>query len=172
MDNIKTNGANPSSADESAIIILAGTNIGEVANPADSKLYKYVGGIAYYSARIQHFGDVETPWNARSEAYNVYQDASNPCIYPANGTQQYGTPLATYVYGDNHANAWLGRWGIVRNNWYVLTLKKIEGIGSPVPEDFSGEAGNTPDDNPPTSFFISAEVHILPWVKRTQQVVF
>ena len=172
LDNIKTNGANPSSADESAIIILAGTNIGEVANPADSKLYKYVGGIAYYSARIQHFGDVETPWNARSEAYNVYQDASNPCIYPANGTQQYGTPLATYVYGDNHANAWLGRWGIVRNNWYVLTLKKIEGIGSPVPEDFSGEAGNTPDDNPPTSFFISAEVHILPWVKRTQQVVF
>ena len=172
LDNVKTNGSAASSADLSAITTLAGTNIGAVTNPEDSKLYKYVGGIAYYSARIQHFGDVETPWNARSEAYNVYQHATDPCIYPANGTQQYGNPLATYVYGDDHANAWLGRWGIVRNNWYVLTLKKIEGIGSPVPENFSGSAGDTPDDNPPTSFFISAEVHILPWVKRTQQVVF
>ena len=172
LTNVKTNNTTPSDEDAAAINALAGTNIGAIANPANSTVYKYVGGIAYYSARIQHFGDVETPWNARGEAYNVYQHATNPCVYPANGIQWYGDPLTEHIFGTDHANAWLGRWGIVRNNWYVLTLNKITGIGSPVPEDFSGEAGNTPDDNPPTSYFISAEVHILPWVKRTQSVTF
>ena len=78
----------------------------------------------------------------------------------------------TITYGTSHAHAWLGRWGIVRNNWYVLKLKKIEGIGSPVPEDFNGEAGNTPDDNPKPKYYIAAEVHILPWAKRMQNVNF
>ena len=136
--------------------------------PANSKVYQYKGGISYYSVRIKHFGDVETPWSGPGEAYNVYQAAAPTLsIYPANATQTIDG--VTTVYGDNYASAWLGRWGVVRNNWYVVKLNKIEGIGSPVPEDFSGEAGNTPDDNPPTSYFISAEVHILPWVKRFQE---
>jgi hypothetical protein len=139
----------------------------ETLNTMLVNVERFKGGIAYYPIRIKHFGDVETPWNAPAEAYNVYQDATVPCIYPANATQT--VDKVTTVYGENYAHAWLGRYGIVRNNWYVIKLKKIEGIGSPVPEDFSGEAGNTPDDNPPTSYFISAEVHILHWVKRFQE---
>ncbi len=170
LTNIKTNGAAASAADEAAIKAIANPYLnptGGIAVPANSKVYQYKGGVSYYSVRIKHFGDVETPWNAPAEAYNVYQDATVPCIYPANATQT--VDKVTTVYGENYAHAWLGRYGIVRNNWYVIKLKKIEGIGSPVPEDFSGEAGNTPDDNPPTSYFISAEVHILPWVKRFQE---
>lgn len=175
MDNVKVNGGStPSAEDEAAIKAFANGILGEVANPTSSKAYKYVGGISYYTERIKHFGDMETPWSAPAEAYNVYQDVTKPCIYPANGSQTFTNAdgVSTIKYGDNHANAWLGRWGIVRNNWYVLKLKKIEGIGSPVPEDFSGKAGNTPDDNPPTSYFISAEIHILPWVKRYQEITF
>jgi hypothetical protein len=172
MSNVKANDATPSADDAAAIAALAASYVGTIANPENSKVYKYQGGIAYYSTRIAHFGDVETPWGAPSEAYNVYQDATDPCIYPTNGQQTYGSPAVAHNFGATHKDAWLGRWGIVRNNWYVLTLKKIEGIGSPVPEDFSGEAGNTPDDNPPTSYFISAEIHILPWVKRFQEVTF
>ena len=170
LTNIKTNGAAASAADEAAIKAIANPYLnptGGIAVPENSKVYQYKGGVSYYSVRIKHFGDVETPWNAPAEAYNVYQDATVPCIYPANATQTVDGK--TTVYGENYAHAWLGRYGIVRNNWYVIKLKKIEGIGSPVPEDFSGEAGNTPDDNPPTSYFISAEVHILPWVKRFQE---
>ncbi len=164
LTNIKTNGTAASSADESAINALANNYIGTVDNPDNSKVFMYKGGIAYYSTRIQHFGQDETPWSAPGEAYNDYIK-----VYPANGQSIHTTPI---VYGSSRANAWLGRWGIVRNNWYVLTLKKIEGIGSPVPEDYHGEIGNTPDDNPPTSYFISAEVHILPWAKRFQEVTF
>lgn len=170
LTNVMTNDTTPSTEDASAINTLATGYIGTIANPENSKVYKYVGGIAYYAARIQHFGDTETPWGAPSEAYNVYQHATNPCVYPANGQQTYGDQ--THNFGTTHKDAWLGRWGIVRNNWYELTLKNITGIGTPVPVDFNGEAGNTPDDNPDTSYFISAEVHILPWVKRTQSVNF
>ena len=163
LANVKVGGADATTAQLTALETLAGANIGEVANPENSELYKYVGGISYYATRIQHFGDVETPWNAPAEAYNHYD-----LVYPANATQTIdGTATQ---YGTDRANAWLGRWGVVRNNWYSLTLKKISGIGSPVPENFSGN--ETPDDNPPTSYFITAEVHILPWVKRTQEVNF
>lgn len=170
LKDVKANGGDPTPDDRNAINALAAAYIGVIANPTQSKVSKYLGGIAYYSTRIQHFGDTETPWNAPTEAYNVYQHATNPCVYPANGTQTIGG--TTTIYGTDHANAWLGRWGIVRNNWYLLTLKKIEGIGSPVPEDFNGTAGNTPDDNPKPKYYIAAEIHILPWVKRTQEVVF
>ena len=162
LANVKVGGAEVDGA-QAALETLAADNIGVVDNPANSKVYKYVGGNSYYATRIQHFGDNETPWNGPAEAYNHYD-----LVYPTNATQTIdGT---TIKYGADRASAWLGRWGVVRNNWYVLTLKKITGIGSPVPEDFSGN--ETPDDNPPTSYFITAEVHILPWVKRTQDVEF
>ena len=164
MKNIKTNEAPASTTDAEVITDLAGSSLGTLT-AANSKLYKYVDGYSYYTERIKHFGDMETPWNGPGEAYNNYVE-----VYPANG--QTTIDEVTTTYGSTRANAWLGRWGVVRNNWYVLTIKGIQGIGSPVPEDFSGEAGVTPDDNPDTSYFISAEIHILPWVKRTQEVTF
>lgn len=162
LANVKVGGATVEGA-QAALETLAAGNIGVVANPDKSTVYKYVGGYSYYATRIQHFGDVETPWNGPAEAYNHYD-----LVYPLNATQTIDGK--TTQYGTSRASAWLGRWGVVRNNWYSLTLKKITGIGSPVPEDFSGK--DTPDDNPPTSYFITAEVHILPWVKRTQEVEF
>lgn len=174
--NVKEDGADVTDATELAkIAALVGVTAEgtDVENPANSKVYKYVGGKAYYAARIAHFGDAETPWNAPSEAFNVYYDATNPCIYPENGTNlSVDGNTAAYVYGTNRAHAWLGRWGIVRNNWYSVKITDIKGLGTPVPEDFNGEAGNTPDDNPPAKYYISAEIHILPWVKRIQNITF
>ena len=163
LDNVEVGGATPSTEEADEINTLANGIIGVVANPANSKLLKYTGGISYYATRIQHFGDIETPWDGPAEAYNNYD-----LVYPANATQTIKDK--TTQYGTSRASAWLGRWGVVRNNWYSLTLKSLSGIGYPVPEDFSSNA--TPDDNPPTSYFITAEVHILPWVKRTQEVNF
>jgi hypothetical protein len=91
-------------------------------------------------------------------------------IYPTNGKSVHDTPI---TYGASRAAAWLGRWSIVRNNWYVLDIKKVEGLGSPVPEDYSGNGvGPTPDDNPGREYYIAAEIHILPWAKRYQSVSF
>ena len=161
LANVKVDGAAATAEQVAALEALAADNIGKVDNPANSKLLKYTGGISYYATRIQHFGDVETPWDGPAEAYNNYD-----LVYPLNATQTIDGK--TTQYGTSRASAWLGRWGVVRNNWYSLNLTQINGIGSPVPEDFSGNG--TPDDNPPTSYFITAEVHILPWVKRTQDV--
>lgn len=142
-----------------------------------TKFYKYAGGISYYSMRIAHFGGTdiasgdknftngETPWSAPSPAYNNYAK-----IYPSDGQSIHDTPIN---YGASRAAAWLGRWSIVRNNWYVLDIKKVEGLGSPVPEDYSGTGiGNTPDDNPGREYYIAAEIHIMPWAKRYQKVSF
>lgn len=131
-------------------------------------VYEYLNGVSYYSARIAHFGDTETPWSAPDAATNIYDK-----IYPTSGNSEHTTPIA---YGASRAAAWLGRWGVVRNNWYSLTVSDIEGIGDAEPKDYSatanpGDPGNTPDDNPRPHYFIKAHIHILPWVKRSQNVI-
>lgn len=129
---------------------------------------KYTDGVTYYATRIAHFGDVETPWNTTEAAYNDYEK-----IYPTNGQGLNGKD-----YGADRKNAWLGRWGIVRNNWYTLNIEAIKGIGDATPLNYDGTAtgpngeipGGTPDDNPEPKYYISAHIHITPWVKRTQNV--
>ena len=70
-----------------------------------------------------------------------------------------GTPYN----GDN--NAFLGRYGVLRNNWYELSVKSISNLGYPeVPE----VKPNVPDDE--NDKYINVEVKILDWAKRTQQV--
>ena len=95
----------------------------------------YVNGESYYIARIKHFGDDLTPWNAGEDTYG-------------NDNEKY-----------------LGRYGVLRNNWYDLTVNKISGPGYPdVPE----VKPNTPDDE--DTKYISVSVKILDWAKRSQSV--
>lgn len=133
----------------------------------------YQGGVAYYAVRIAHFGDEETLWSAPNSAYNNYD-----LIYPTNGKSKHttgDTPDTPITYGASREAAWLGRWGVVRNNWYSLTVNDVVGVGDAVPVDYSGtgtgEPGTTPDDNPDPKYFIAAHVHIVPWVLREQGVV-
>lgn len=95
----------------------------------------YKNGESYYIARIKHFGDDLTPWNE--------------------GNATYG--------GKNLE--WLGRYGVLRNNWYDLTINKISGPGYPdVPE-----VKPTDSDDEDTKY-ISVSVKILSWAKRSQNV--
>lgn len=95
----------------------------------------YKNGESYYIARIKHFGDDLTPWKEG--------DAT---------------------YGENNLN-WLGRYGVLRNNWYDLTINKISGPGYPdVPKVKPGDA----DDE--DTKYISVSVKILSWAKRSQNV--
>ena len=123
---------------------------------------EYTNGLTYYATRIGHFHDIETPWSTGPESYDKYAD-----IYPTDGQSVNESPSVDY--GTSRANAWLGRWGIVRNNWYSLTVSAINGIGDAIPVNYSGDA--TPDDNPEPKYYIAAHIHILPWVKRTQNVI-
>ena len=92
----------------------------------------YLKGVTYYIARIKHFGDHLTPWAAGNE-----------------------------TYGGKNLN-WLGRYGVLRNNWYDLTINTISGPGYPdVPE----VKPTDPDDE--DTKYISVSVKILDWAKRS-----
>lgn len=74
------------------------------------------------------------------------------------------TPWSSGGYGSDNLS-FLGRYGMLRNNWYELTVSSVSGPGYPsVPE----VKPNTPDDE--DDKYISVSVKILKWAKRTQNV--
>lgn len=128
LSNIKVTGVTLQQTDIDAINAKLGLKEGE-------GISTYQDAEAYYIARIKHFGDDLTPWNA--------------------GNENYG--------GKNLE--WLGRYGVLRNNWYDLTVNSISGPGYPnVPE----VKPDTPDDE--NTKYISVSVKILDWAKRSQSV--
>lgn len=104
----------------------------------------YEDGVAYYRLLIKHFGDIDTPW---AEA-----DKSGADSYP---------DVAGGVTGENQ---WLGRYGMVRNNWYDLTVTGARELGSPTIPDVT----NTYDDDVNN---LAVTINILSWAKRTQSVI-
>ena len=99
------------------------------------KYYKD-GQVFYHVSRIEHFGDEYTPWTD-------------------------GDDGERYEYtNEKH----LGRYGVVRNNWYELNITAITSPGEPEIPD----TPDTPDDE--ETGYVKAEIHILAWAKRTQDV--
>ena len=123
---------------------------------ADNVVSLYKNGWSYYNVRIKHFGEVETPWTSGG-TYVTQPGTTTEQIYK----------LSDAAWGDN---AFLGRYGIVRDNWYKLTISAINKLGSATPPDVTGDP--TPDDEIEKEYYISAHVHILPWVLRSQSVEF
>lgn len=68
------------------------------------------------------------------------------------------------TYNGNNAN-WLGRYGVLRNNWYELTVSSVSGPGYP---DIPKVNPTDPDDE--NKQFINVEVKILDWAKRSQSI--
>lgn len=74
------------------------------------------------------------------------------------------TPWASgQTYTDNAK--FLGRYGVLRNNWYDLTVSKVSAPGYP---DVPVVNPDVPDDE--DTKYINVEVKILDWAKRSQQV--
>ena len=76
-------------------------------------------------------------------------------LTPWKSGQAYGTDNATF----------LGRYGVLRNNWYDLTVTKFSAPGYP---DVPVVNPDVPDDE--DTKYINVEVKILDWAKRSQQV--
>lgn len=68
------------------------------------------------------------------------------------------------AYGSNNEK-YLGRYGVLRNNWYDLSVTSISNLGYPEVPEVKPE---TPDDE--NDQYINVEVKILDWAKRSQQV--
>lgn len=98
-------------------------------------LSTFESGVSYYIARVKHFGDYLTKWEAGND-----------------------------TYGSNNAN-WLGRYGVLRNNWYELSVSSVSGPGYPdVPKV------NPTDSDDVNDQYINVEVKILDWAKRSQSI--
>ena len=75
------------------------------------------------------------------------------------------TPWASgQAYGTDNAT-FLGRYGVLRNNWYDLTVSKVSAPGYP---DVPVVKPETTDDE--DTKYINVEVKILDWAKRSQSV--
>lgn len=114
-----------------------------------AKVEYFKGGVSYYVIRVKHFGDDLTPWNSGEYATK-----------PVNGDVD-----AIYPNDTRRDANYLGRYGMVRNNWYDIKLGEILKVGSSTVPEVSGD--DTPDDEL-DELFIKARINILSWAKRTQ----
>lgn len=81
--------------------------------------------------------------------------------------KHFGDDLTSWEsgsYGKNNLE-YLGRYGVLRNNWYELTVQSVSGPGYPSVPDVKP---NTPDDE--DDKYINVSVKILDWAKRSQNV--
>ncbi len=95
----------------------------------------YKDGESYYIARIKHFGAL-TPWTEGQETYGTNNEENN--------------------------TKYLGRYGVLRNNWYELKVGSVSGPGTP---DVPTIKPDVPDDE--SYRYISVSVKILDWAKRS-----
>lgn len=121
---------------------LTGTQIVKAVNDnlgltTDAGISTYPDGATYYIARIKHFGDTYTPWKSGDPAYGP----------------------------DKNNDKWLGRYGVLRNNWYELQVNSVSGPGYPT---IPPVKPSTPDDE--SENYISCTIKILDWAKRVQDI--
>ena len=109
------------------------------------KVATYANGISYYPVRIKHFGDDLTPWKNGETPEPTVKDGAYPSAH-------------------QDAN-YLGRYGVLRNNWYNIDVKGIKKLGSPVVPKVTGDT----DDE--LAAYISVEINVLSWAKRTQGAI-
>ena len=108
------------------------------AKAAIGQVTTYKGGICYYTSLIKHFGDIYTPWD---------------------GTTNYTTAT-----GDEVTKNYLGRYGVVRNNSYVITLNSVTAPGKPV----IPTPTNDPDDT--KKYYLQTTVQIMDWAVRNNSI--
>lgn len=109
------------------------------------KINYHQDGEVWYDVIIRHFEN-EDLWDGEHEDDMNFAPTGN--AYADMGD-------------DSKDEVYLGRYGVLRNNWYVLNINSVLGPGSPtVPEP-----GNTPDDDP-KKLLINCSINILSWAKR------
>ena len=107
---------------------------------------EYKDGESYYFVRIQHFGDDLTPWHVSESV----MPSSAAGVYPS---------------GPNQDNNYLGRYGVLRNNWYDIQITGVKGLG------FSEVPDVTPVPDDELKSYIAVKINVLSWAKRTQSAI-
>lgn len=89
-----------------------------------------------------------------------YKDGE--CYYYTQAIKHFGQD---YQLGDDKTlTKYLGRYGVVRNNWYELTINRVSGPGEP--EITPPDGGHVDDEEG----YIKCTINVLSWAKRSQGV--
>lgn len=109
-------------------------------------------GLKEKTAKEERVG-ISTYYNG--EAYYIARIKHFNELTPWNAGEAYGTDNGKY----------LGRYGVLRNNWYELSVNKVTGLGYPdVPQV------KPTDQDDENEQYINVEVKILDWAKRSQSI--
>jgi len=158
--DIKT--AEPSKSDDDALADA------KAALPAEALLIEvcdnFLGAVnAALNITIATFADIEqdTHLDQISDGGEIVKIPR--CI------KWYQKSLNYYYYEIRHDNTddeymYFGKYGVVRNNWYSLTLNKVNGSGTPW---YPNEGPDEPDPEDPIDEmpgFLAFDIQIAPWV--------
>ena len=116
---------------------------------------KVPAALAAINAKLGLTAEAGISTYLNGEAYYIARIKHFNALTPWNPGEAYGSKN----------NEYLGRYGVLRNNWYSLSVNKVSGLGYPeVPE----VKPNVPDDE--NDQYINVEVKILDWAKRSQSI--
>ena len=118
--------------------------LAELKATDNTKVDYYLNGDCYYTVIIRHFEESEC-----KDANDSFWDS-------------------WYFRGDYGVDEthYLGRYGMVRNNWYDVIINKISGPGEPTIPDPDEPEDPEPDDDP-DPYKIDVTINILSWAKRS-----
>lgn len=138
--------------------LIQEANITYSGTPADSKVKPAIVNTINEKLGLKEEGGkiitgISTYLNG--EAYYIARIKHFNELTPWTAGTAYGTDNATF----------LGRYGVLRNNWYELSVKSISNLGYPEVPEVKPE---TPDDE--NDKYINVEVKILDWAKRSQSI--
>lgn len=102
-------------------------------------IWNQVGSIKYYKGGISYYYD------------DIY-------------IRHFTDAETSWNDGDTYGIEHLGRYGVVRNNWYEVNISSISGPGEPNINNPGDE------DNDDAEGYIRAEINVLSWAKRSQNV--
>lgn len=145
--------------DESETVYFASSKVQNLVTAVESAVNVdiYKNGVAYYQVRIKHFGDNLTPWNTTQHPVKLTADYTTK--------EAYGFVTAGTTPSAVNEDAFLGRYGMVRNNWYDVTIDGFKRMGS---NTFPSVSDDTTPDDVPEEQFMSMRINVLSWAKRTQ----
>ena len=160
-----------------SLIVEATSEMGEDAKlvATDVELNSDAKGGVYTRENIDDLITITKDGVTTDDAKAPYYDAiwsklrdisyfyNGECYYYDALIQHFGDDTG-WKFGDEYKLSHLGRYGIVRNNWYEININSVSGPGKPNVE----EPGPGPDDE--TEGYIKCSINVLSWAKRSQSV--
>lgn len=129
------------------------------------------GGIYDSPEEIKNLLSLKTSGDEQTAQYKAIWNAIGTIKYYEGGASYYYAALIKHFDedevtwdGEAYSEKHLGRYGVVRNNWYEININSISGPGDPEIVD------PTPDPDDSNEGYINCEINVLSWAKRQQGV--